>query len=198
MTMQLFTLKYSLLIICISLAAAANGIEHNEDTIAKNKRHYLKLEGIVKEPGKTATEKNKALEGAIIKVFDETYTLLGSFTTNGKGKAEFRIPINKQFFIEFSKPGYVSKIIEVNTQMPPERKLAFIFPFEVSIFKEIEGFDISMLKKPVAKVVYNLIEHQFDYDYTFTNKVNHELKLLYEQYETLKANQAKKDTINGK
>ena len=121
--------------------------------------------------------------------------LLGEFTTDKKGKVDFKVPINKDFFIEFSKPGYVSKIIQVNTHMPPERKLAFIFPFEVNIFKEVEGLDVSILKKPVAKVVYNLIEHQFDYDDGFTNQVNSKLKILYKEYEKLKAEELKKDTI---
>lgn len=198
--MQSFLYKFLLLlfVLCTSHAFASTNPEHNEDTIAKNKRHYLKLQGVVREPGKTATDKGKPLANAIIKVFDDKHKLLGSFTTNNKGKCEFRVPINKQFFIEFTKEGYVSKIIQVNTNMPPERKLAFIFPFEVTIFKEVNGLDVSILKKPVAKVVYNIIEHQFDYDYTFTNRINSELKVLYEEYERLKAKEASTDTLKNK
>lgn len=173
-------------------------IAQNQDTIAKNKRHYLKLQGIVRETGKTEFEKGKPIENAFIKVYNDKNLLLGEFTTNKKGKCEFKVPINKQFIIEFSKPGYVSKFIEINTKMPPERKLAFIFPFEVNIFKEIEGLDISLLKRPVAKVVYNLIEHQFDYDDGYTNKINHDLKMLYKQYEELKLKSKQADSTNSK
>lgn len=177
-----------------ALTAFATTVDENQDTIAKNKRYYLKLEGRIKEPGKTETEKGKPIENAIIKVYDDKHLLLGAFTTDKKGKTDFKVPINKDFFIEFSKSGYVSKIIQVNTHMPPERKLAFIFPFEVNIFKEVEGLDVSILKKPVAKVVYNLIEHQFDYDDGFTNQVNSKLKVLYKEYEKLKAEEFTKDT----
>jgi hypothetical protein len=90
--------------------------------------------------------------------------------------------LNRQLRLEISKRGYVTKYIDVNTKVPPERKLAYLFPFDIDLFDEIPGLDVSTLKRPIAKVKYDSEKNNFEYDEAFTNSVNRDMKALYKNY----------------
>jgi len=79
---------------------------------------------------------------------------------------------DKDYTIEMSGKGYVSKKIAFSTKKVPEKdkKEAHGFEFEISLFKEIEGFDASVFNKPVAKVIYNQRKRYFDYDDAYTEQ----------------------------
>ena len=160
-------------------------IDVNDSLIKdKTKKAYVEMRGIIKQSKTDEKGEDKLLDSANISIFSDIgpRTLLLKLSTNKKGKCDFRLPLNQKFVIEFSKEGYVTKYINVATKVPKDHEAAYIFPFNVDIFEDIKGLDVSVLKKPIAKVAYALNKNQFDYDYGYTNKINNELKKMYKNY----------------
>src|SRR5205823_6358398 len=62
-------------------------------------------------------------------------------TSNRSGKCKFTLPLNSQYTVVFSLPGYVSKKIRVNTKVPSSRMALYTFHFTIDLFEEIKDLD---------------------------------------------------------
>lgn len=176
------SLAVFLLTCCFSLAAQKIA---DKDTLpgTKGAKEYLEMRGVVKSARTTAKGSEFPLDSAIILIYtDTTKPPLLTVRSEKKGKCEFRLPLNKKFVIRISKQGYVTKIIEVNTKTPANKKGIYIFPFSVDLFKNVYEVDFSILKRPIARVTYSINNSQFDYDYAYTDRVNAQLKGIYSDY----------------
>jgi hypothetical protein len=171
------------------------------DTLLKDKtkKHYLEMRGYVVLTKESETDKATAqvLDSAVINIYTggASKKLLVTYMTNKKGKCDFRLPLDQSFVIEVTKAGYITKFIEVNTKVPADQKAAFIFPFQVDIFEEVKGLDVSALKKAIAKINYSTGIDQFMYDTQYTNRINNDLKKIYKEYyfmQTMDADTTKK------
>jgi hypothetical protein len=151
---------------------------------AKAKEYYLELRGYVRHLKGDVSETDqeiKPLDSVLITIYngDVPYSELW---TNKKGKCGFKLPLDKEFKIEISRKGFVSKYITVVTKVPNEQKSIFSFSFDVYLFEEVPGLDVSVLQNPIAKVSYNLGMERFAYDEAYTSKINTELKKMYKNY----------------
>ncbi|MBN8696171.1 MAG: hypothetical protein J0L87_06550 [Bacteroidetes bacterium] len=151
----------------------------NSDT-TKNS-FYLELKGNVRQSKVSEKDESKALDSALITIYTGDIPFSETWT-NKKGKCSFKLPLGKQFRIEVSKSGFVSKLFDVDTKVPSDKKDTYTFSFDIDIFEEIPKLDVSVLKKPIAKVSYNIIMEQFAYDISYTSKINLELKKMYKNY----------------
>lgn len=150
----------------------------------KQQEVYLELSGNIKE------EKKGIAEASVIVYIDNSE--FKNVKTDKKGKFKIQLPLDRKYVIKFSKDGYVSKIVTVNTNLPPSEKTVFIFPLTVDLFKEIANLDVSILKEPIAKINYNSFNKQFDYDYNYTAKINNDLKELYKKLQLSTSESEKK------
>lgn len=148
----------------------------------KTKKEYLEMRGIIMRSKTSEKGESKPLDSAMISIYSAQRKLLVTFVANRRGRCDFRLPLNSKFIIEINKPGYVTKFLEVDTKVPDEKKAAFIFPFSIDIFEDVKGLDVSMLKKPIAKVNYSYGSDNFNYDFTYTDRINSELKKMYKNY----------------
>jgi hypothetical protein len=99
-----------------------------------------------------------------------------------KGRCAVKLPLGKKYTIEFSKNGFVSKVLEVNAKVPRYDTFVSVFPFDIDLFQEVEGLDVTVLNDPIAKITYNNFNKTFDYDYNYTAKINNNIKTLYSEY----------------
>jgi hypothetical protein len=152
--------------------------------------YYLDMKGSIKEVDKSAL-----LPEANVTVYQDT-TVFILTESDREGKVTLRLPLGKVYSIHISKEGYVGKIITVNTKVVKSSWGNYLFKFTADLFKEIPGLDVSILKNPVAKVTFNITHANFEYDYNYTNRVNRDVKRLYESYRLLQ--QADKDTLPDK
>lgn len=129
-------------------------------------------------------ENNKRLEGATITV-KKNGSVYKTFTSPANGKFEFSLEPNADYMIEFSKPGHVTKRIFASTKnVPPEdAKYGFEFSFEMNLFENIEGLDVSILNKPIAKIQFNPSTGYIDYDPEYTKSIQKELEKLKAELE---------------
>lgn len=156
-----------------------------QDTLVGDKLHYLELRGTIRHLKGENRDEAHILDSAVICVYNEKNTLVARYLTNRKGRCNFKLPLNRKFVVEVSKDGFVSKKVEINTKVPPEKKLAYIFPFSLDIFEEVKGLNVSVLEKPIARISYHFAITQFDYDNVYTTKINLELKKMYKEYYAL-------------
>jgi len=157
--------------------AAANDTIHSKD-------YYLELKAFVRQlkgDEKDQSTDVKPLDSALITIYsgDIPYS---EIWTNKKGKCTFRLPMDKNFKIEITKAGFVTKSVIVSTKVPAEKRDIFSFGFDVDIFEEVKGLDVSVLKNPIAKVAYNVQMSGFAYDVTYTTRINADLKKMYKNY----------------
>ncbi len=146
-----------------------------------NPKYYLMLDGMVYQSAVSENGKQKALDSVMIRVLNETdFTMDKRFTK--KGRCAIKLPLGKKYTIEFSKKGYVSKIIGVNTIVPRYDTFVSVFPFDIDLFREEPELDVAVLSEPIAKINFNNFNKTFDYDYNYTVKVNNNIKKLYAEY----------------
>ncbi len=177
----------AILFVCVSHRGVQTGVSPARNCVGDTIRdQYLELKGNVRQSKGIEKENEKPLpvDSALITIYCGDIPWSELFT-NKKGKCSFRLPLDKKFRVEVSKKGFVTKSVEVNTKIPYDNKGSYSFTFDIDIFEEVKGLDVTVLKKPVAKVSYNLIHEGFQYDAAFTNRINAELKKMYKNYYAL-------------
>ncbi len=172
--------------------STAKKVRKNDSLMLDNPRYYLLLDGMVYQSAVSENGKQKSLDSVLIRVLNETDFSMDKRYTK-KGRCAVKLPLGKKYTIEFSKKGYVSKIIEVNAVVPRYDTFVSVFPFDIDLFQEINGLDVAVLNEPIAKITFNNFNKTFDYDYNYTAKINNNIKKLYaEFYRLQKLNKAKK------
>jgi hypothetical protein len=156
--------------------------------------YYLEMNGTINRfvPQADKDAKLPPLGGASVHVFYGTKEYTTALTTD-KGKCSFRLPLNRVFKIQVSKFGYVPKFFEVNTKVPTINLSTYSFKFDVDLFEEIKKLDVSVLKKPIAKVTFDVIYDRFQYDESYTGRINFDIKKMYKMYYELQ--KAQTDSI---
>ncbi|GEM_PF-2930313 len=95
-------------------------------------------------------------------------------SVNGAGQFYTTLDWNKVYHFKFSKPGYVSKIIEFSTKIPENIQQEAIAPYQMSVrlFKEFQGVDTVFFNNPVAKIRFDnrLKDFEADRDYSLNVK----------------------------
>lgn len=200
--------KYSFCLLLFLLAAKTNISQtgHNSTKKAtanpkttstkidstKLKDYYLELKATIRQSkGQEKEGESLPLDSVLITIFGNDVPL-SKIWTNKKGKCNLKLPLDKNIRIQVFKKGFVAKSIAVNTKVPAANKDIFNFSCDVDIFEEIEGLDVTILNSPIAKITYSPSLESFQYDVSYTNKVNVELKKMYKKYYSLQ--EAKKDT----
>ncbi len=145
----------------IFLVLIANLYSSQIAVAQKGQAFTLEINGIVKDD-----DNGRAIEGAIVKVTTLTGQTVESNTTANSGKFKFILEPNKEFLITANKPGYTGKIVSINTKdvdVNAGTLNYYKFPISISIFKEVPGLDVSVLKSPIGAIFYNQTSKDFDY-----------------------------------
>jgi len=154
---------------------------------------YVELNGSIRQMKDVMGDSgdNPWLDSALVTVYYNNVVYTKILTTR-RGKCSFQLPLDRDYIVELSKPGFVSKRFQVNTKTPPNKRDAYTFYFDMNIFEYIEGLDTKILDKPIAIVYYNMTNNEFEYDAAYTNRINNDLKLMYRNYYILQHNPKKK------
>lgn len=182
---------FLLLLLAISpglsfLYASAGG-----DSLVGDADFYLEMKGRVLESHGQNDDEKKGLDSASYSVLNEKGIIVLSGAADSKGRLSFKLPLGRKFTMNFTKKGYVQKIIIVDTHVPADARKVYSFAFDVDIFEQVNGLDVSVLNKPVARVAYKPIDKNFSYDVAYTNKVNAALQKMYRDYYALKRKEDK-------
>jgi len=102
-------------------------------------------------------------------------------TSDAKGKFTIKLPGGAIYLLEFSYEDHVTKRLSFNTKhVPPEfmEDGDYIFRFDMSLFRKMEGLDVSILSKPLAELTFNVEENDFVYDKAYTKSVKNQIDKL--------------------
>lgn len=139
-------------------------------------------------------ETNRRFDGVTITI-KKNGAVWKTITSEATGKFQASLEPDGIYLIEFTKPGHVTKKIEFSTKnVPPDdAKFGFEFPMEMNLFEKMDGLDVSILNKPIAKVAFNPATGYMDYDPEYTKSIKTELdRLKQELAERLKATEAER------
>ncbi|MGE3653727.1 MAG: hypothetical protein AB7G22_06380 [Flavobacteriales bacterium] len=139
-------------------------------------------------------ETNKRFEGVTITI-KKNGSVWKTLTSESSGKFQAALEPDGVYLIEFSRPGHVTKRIEFSTKnVPPDdAKYGFEFPMEMNLFEKMDGLDVSILNKPIAKVAFNPATGYMDYDPEYTKSIKNELDRLKDELaERLKNQEAER------
>ncbi len=113
-----------------------------------------------------------------------------SGTSDGKGEYKTVLEYDKTYTITFSKPGFVSKTITMNTNGVPDLKRQKVpdMVAEITLFKPSECIKTDMLNQPIGRAVYfankNVMDWDMEYSMPKLEKLNKMLdKCVKEQEE---------------
>ena len=150
--------------------------------------------GIVKDE-----DNKKRLEGAVVTI-KRNGAVWKTITVGKDGKIDAQLPPQAIYLIEIAKPGYVTKRIGVNTKNIPaeDAKYGFDVPFDVSIFKKVEGLDVSVLNQPIAKFEFNPESGYLEIDGAYTKSILKELDKLKKELAELNKNKEEQRKANQK
>ena len=103
-----------------------------------------------------------------------------TFVTTLNGKFELDLDFDHDYDIRFTKDGYVTKFININTKNVPENNKVggFGFELDMSLFEVVEGVNFDILKKPIGKANYVESSGEIGFDYEYTRSIQAEIARL--------------------
>ncbi|MFB6257598.1 MAG: hypothetical protein ABEH38_02810, partial [Flavobacteriales bacterium] len=117
-----------------------------------------------------------------------------SMTTSGNGEYEVDLKYGHNYIIKFQKSGYATKKLNINTKNVPkqDKKLGgFEMSVGMTLFKKVEGVDLSPLEDPVGKATFNKQRGAIDFRNSYTAK--HKKKAERVQKEAVRKLERKKE-----
>ncbi len=133
-------------------------------------KSIITISGRVNEEGHELQNANVLLLKNNIPVNEVTTDEIGGFS--------FTLKTDNQYMIVFSKSGYVSKKILVNTENVPINTSILRSGIDVELFREIDGVDFSILNQPIGEFFYSPNKKNIDYDKNYTNSIREQLEAL--------------------
>ena len=146
------------------------------------------------------TKGNKRLSGVTV-VLLENSKKVKQVLTPANGVFNFILNPDNDYLIVMSKSGHVSKRIAFSTKNVPSKTVGGGFPsypMEISLFEEVEGLNVSILKQPVAKYVFSKKEDDFIYDEAYSKSIQNEMSKMMKELEVKKKEAAAKAKAEAK
>ena len=157
--------------------------------VASAQKDIIAMKGVMKMYGSS-----KKLTGVTVTLI-ENGTQKNKVITSSNGKFDFGLVYDKSYKIVFSKNGYVTKNIVVDTRnIPPEEKERgwFEIPMEMSLFEEVEDLDVSILNQPIGKFRFDPGSNDIVHDAQYTAEMKNKINNLMKEYEKRKKEEEKR------
>ena len=155
----------------------------------------LYIFGVVKD-----VENSKKMDGVTVSV-KKNGKEIDKLVTNTSGKYEFFLDIAGDYLIEYSKAGIVSKKVALDSKNVPldDATAGFSMNIDMTLFKTMEGLDVSILNQPIGRAKYNAETAQLEFDYEYTKTIKDQLNKMMSEFDqrqkllTKEQDQADKD-----
>lgn len=117
------------------------------------------------------SDTKKKLDGITIQVYKDG-SMFDTYDAGTTGKYEFNLPLGFTYDFKFTKPEYSTKIIRIDTRnIPAEDRLGgFESNIDGELFKVPEGFNVDLLKEPMAKAYFDSQTNSIEFDFEYTEK----------------------------
>lgn len=128
-------------------------------------------QNFIKIQGELSVLDGKSKDGEII--LYENGRQVESYVSDWSGKIKADLDLNKDYILEFTKEGYVTKKIRINTEVPDEYLNRNFAPirFAVDLFKQYDEVNIMIFTQPVGFIKFYDRIRDFDYDKDYSRKI---------------------------
>ncbi|MBN1159356.1 MAG: tetratricopeptide repeat protein [Bacteroidales bacterium] len=109
---------------------------------------------------------------------------INSVRTGTDGRFSFTLEVNRQYTIEISKEGLISKRISFNTTMPDEEKGVWTSEFSMGLVRFCDGVDYSILDEPVDVVEFDAGRREFVSNKEYVSRMRPKIEDVLMDYET--------------
>ncbi|MFN5324381.1 MAG: hypothetical protein ACK5C5_05645 [Bacteroidota bacterium] len=142
--------------------------------------YSVSSQGRVKVPVRIKIE-DGSLDGVTVVLNNNTTGEINEVP--GEKSMNLELKLNNSYLISFTKQGYITKRISFNANMPSSRSGQELYPFnfEVVLFPQYEGLNIVVFNQPVAKIFFDPLLDDFDYDTDYTKQIQSALKKAEEE-----------------
>lgn len=137
---------------------------------------YLEIRGLVELEA-------KPLAGALVAIWNGD-SMFDSLETNKKGKFVYRLDINNQYTIIFSKNGLASKRLAFNTTIPGGESGFWINEFAIELIKLCDGIDYSILNEPIDNIEFD------EKSFVFVSNMDYMVEILPKLKDLLEASES--------
>ena len=140
---------------------------------------------LVAQPRVSVPVKIKVEDGGM----EDVTVVLRNVTTGetneipGSQRVDLELKLNNSYIISFTKTGYITKRVSFDAGMPTARSSQDLYPFnfEIVLFPQYEGVNIVVFNQPVAKIFFDPLLDDFDYDTDYTKQIQSALKKAEEE-----------------
>jgi hypothetical protein len=126
-------------------------------------------------------EGSSKVEGSVV-ILTKDGVEIERTVTSKNGKFKFFLKPGGDYLVSVTKNGYVTKSINMNTKNVPPTLIpeGTVIPTnpDVTIFKEIEGVDFSILDQPIGRMTFNPKLQDFEYDRNYTVSIQKQLEKM--------------------
>jgi len=123
--------------------------------------------------GKILNVTRNANEKCLVELLDESGNIKSLTLRNGKKSFAFDLHRNTSYTIHIAQEGSLTKILTVNTVLPPNVKGVYDFSFNIQLISSEQGKSIALEARnlSVALIRYDLLIETFVYDLSYATSV---------------------------
>lgn len=134
--------------------------------------HYLAAQSLLIN-GNIVTNESSP-EGAKV-IITKNGSKLDEQTISKKGRFDLKLALDADYKITFTKDGYVTKTVSINTEVPEESiETNPNFPpvkLIINLLPHMDGVDLSVFDQPIAILAYNPELDDFTFDKEYSDKI---------------------------
>lgn len=127
----------------------------------------LQVSGTIKDEGS-----GRKLPGCVIVVFQDgvEYDRLDG---DKNARYSIELPIRHSYTFQYERDGFVAKKVVLDVSQIPEGESVggFGFDLDMTLFKNVEGFDTSILDTPMGMGMYDIDSGRFTFDLDHTDRM---------------------------
>lgn len=147
----------------------------------------LIVSGTIKDDGS-----GRKLPGAVVTVFQDDVVFKTS-EVDKNAKYNFELPLGFTYTFEYERDGFTGKKVELDVSHTPndESVDGFGFDLDMALFKNIDGFDTSILDEPMGIGAYNPDTRKFSFDLDHTDRMKMRIENEMNRLAAIEENAAK-------
>lgn len=113
---------------------------------------------------------------------------IATLVTDSLGRYEVNLDFDHVYKLWFMQPGKVTKQIEVDARAIPTdlRPGGFGMNVEMTLFKSLQGLDMSVLDQPIGKARYSPVDSTMSWDMEHTARMRAAISESLQRYDSLR------------
>lgn len=172
----LTTVTIIVFILLMLLANVASAF--SDDKKKASKKPHTDAEICLEVSGNLASDIKSSGGVYLVKLIEDN-KVIEQVEVGSKEKFKLNLKRDKMYTVKIEKAGFISRMVSVCTQMPPNAKRSnlYRFHFDIELFSEAfsKYFDADDIDFPIALINYDKSKGLFNYDKNYTARIQEKM-----------------------